>query len=205
MNIFEKMLAITAEMAVVEKGLTVKVCNGGYKAVSERDELDAVKPLEQKYGVYSYPFSREIAETGELTSGDRKSLFMRVVVVYRFVNTEKPDEYVEITTYGDGIDTGDKAPGKAMTYADKYALLKAYKISTGDDPDADPSPEKGYKKTSSKKATNTQIAFLAARYTGDKLTELLQKKGVSSLEEMPIEVASDLIKRIKDYEGRADK
>ena len=35
----------------------------------------------------------------------------------------------------------DKAPGKAMTYADKYALLKAYKIQTGDDPDAYPSGE----------------------------------------------------------------
>ena len=60
---------------------------------------------------------------------------MRVETVYRFVNTEKPDEFVDITTYGDGIDQGDKAPGKAMTYGDKYALLKAYKIITGDDPD----------------------------------------------------------------------
>ena len=38
-------------------------------------------------------------------------------------------------TFGDGVDTQDKAPGKAMTYGDKYALLKAYKIVTGDDPD----------------------------------------------------------------------
>ena len=29
-----------------------------------------------------------------------------------------------------------------MTYADKYALLKAYKIVTGEDPDQDPSPDK---------------------------------------------------------------
>lgn len=27
-----------------------------------------------------------------------------------------------------------------MTYSDKYALLKAYKIATGDDPDKEPSP-----------------------------------------------------------------
>ena len=30
------------------------------------------------------------------------------------------------------------------TYSDKYSLLKAYKIATGDDPDKDASPEKGY-------------------------------------------------------------
>ena len=28
-----------------------------------------------------------------------------------------------------------------MTYADKYALMKAYKISTGDDPDKEASEE----------------------------------------------------------------
>ena len=35
----------------------------------------------------------------------------------------------------DGLDPADKGSGKAMTYADKYALMKAYKIMTGDDPD----------------------------------------------------------------------
>jgi len=54
---------------------------------------------------------------------------------------DKPEEYLDITTYGDGIDSQDKAPGKAMTYGDKYALLKAYKIRTGEDPDANESEE----------------------------------------------------------------
>ena len=63
------------------------------------------------------------------------------------MNIEKPEEYIEITTYGDGVDTQDKAPGKAMTYSDKYALLKAYKIQTGDDPDQNMSePLAGTKK-----------------------------------------------------------
>ena len=73
--------------------------------------------------------------------GERKQLFMRVETVYRFVNIDKPDEYIDITTYGDGVDTQDKAPGKAMTYGDKYALLKAYKIQTGDDPDQNASED----------------------------------------------------------------
>ena len=32
-----------------------------------------------------------------------------------------------------------------MTYSDKYALMKSYKIITGDDPDQNPS-EEGYKR-----------------------------------------------------------
>ena len=146
MNIYQKMQAATAEIATVAKNLQVDTGKGkAYKAVSEADVLAAVKPIEAKNGIYSYPYSRQVIESGEIVNqtqyGERKSLFMRLETVYRFVNTDKPDEYIDITTYGDGVDSQDKAPGKAMTYGDKYALLKAYKIQTGDDPDADASGE----------------------------------------------------------------
>ena len=68
MNIYEKMSAITAEIGVVEKNLNVKVSsNASQKAVSERDVLDAVKPIEQKYRVYSYPANRKIIDRDVLT------------------------------------------------------------------------------------------------------------------------------------------
>lgn len=156
MNIFEKMLAITAELQTVAKNLTVQTTKtSSYKAVSERDILDAVKPLETKYGVYSYPICREVLESNLLESESnyngqitKKTTFMtRIMTVYRFVNVEKPDEYIETTTFAEGIDSQDKGSGKAMTYGDKYALMKAYKISTGDDPDQNASQDVKYKKT----------------------------------------------------------
>ena len=56
LNIYEKMSLITTEMAVIEKNLKVSInAKNSYKAVSERDVLDNVKPLETKYRVYSYP------------------------------------------------------------------------------------------------------------------------------------------------------
>lgn len=139
MNIYQKMSAITQEISKVAKNLHVGEGKNQYKAVGEADVLAAVKPIEAKHGVYSFPFDREIVESGEMVSttkyGDRKSLYLRVKTVYRFVNVDEPSEFIDITTYGDGVDSQDKAPGKAMTYGDKYALLKAYKIQTGDDPD----------------------------------------------------------------------
>lgn len=143
MNIYQKMSAITKEINTVAKNLQVGEGKNQYKAVGEADVLAAVKPIEIKHGVYSYPFDREIVESGEMVSttkyGDRKSLYLRVKTIYRFVNVDEPSEFIDITTYGDGVDSQDKAPGKAMTYGDKYALLKAYKIQTGDDPDQDES------------------------------------------------------------------
>ena len=144
-NIFQKMEAISAALQTVGKNLEIKAGKTTYKAVSEADVLRAVKPLEHEMGVYSYPYSREIIDCGTIESAGfdgttKKQFFLRIKTVFRFVNVEKPDDFIDVTTYGDGIDSGDKAVGKAMTYGDKYALLKAYKIVTGDDPDQEAAP-----------------------------------------------------------------
>ena len=181
MNIFEKMSAITAELGIVAKNLEVQTTKtSSYKAVSERDILDAVKPLEAKYGVYSYPVQREVLESNLLESESeyqgkvtRKTTFMtRIKTVYRFVNTEKTDEYIETTTFAEGIDTQDKGSGKAMTYADKYALMKAYKISTGEDPDQTASEEKRY----AKKVSPDMEAWKPS--PRDELIRILKARGI---------------------------
>lgn len=146
MNIYEKLLSISTELKAVQKNLEVSMGKGKYKAVGEIDVLNAVKPLEAKYRVYSYPCDREVIESGTIDSKDNQGyekhqLFERIKVTYRFVNVDNPTEFITMVSYGDGIDNGDKSVGKAMTYADKYALLKAYKIMTGEDPDQEASEE----------------------------------------------------------------
>ena len=145
-NIFQRVAAITDELGVVAKNLSVKAGGGSYKAVSERDIIDAVKPLETKYRVYSYPSDRRILESETLENEKNyqgnitktTSFFTRVQTEYTFLNIDKPEERFTTVVFSEGIDPGDKGSGKAMTYADKYALMKAYKISTGDDPDQNP-------------------------------------------------------------------
>lgn len=167
MNIFEKLAAITAELNAVAKNLKVGEGRISYKAVGEADVLAAVKPLEAQYKVYSYPYSREIVDSDTITTkkvyngqeSETSRFYMRVKTVYRFVNTEDPADFCEVTTYGDGIDPGDKAPGKAMTYGDKYALLKAYKIITGDDPDQTASEET---KVTMRRAVPDEVYFCDA-------------------------------------------
>lgn len=180
MNIYQKMLKITEELQTVAKNLTVQTGKSSYKAVGELDVLNAVKPLEAKYGVYSYPLQREIIETAVIESESngytRKQLFMRVQTVYRFVNVDNPEESIDITSYGDGLDSGDKATGKAMTYCDKYALMKAYKMSTGDDPDQNASEE--LKSATSKKpqtASTKQLELIKKLYSNDELNAMLER------------------------------
>lgn len=191
MNIFEKMAAITAELQTVAKNMTVGVGNNQYKAVSERDILDAVKPLENKYGIYSYPVDREVLESNLLeneksytdtkgnTTVTKTTTFMtRIKTVYRFVNVENPDEYIETTTFAEGIDTQDKGSGKAMTYGDKYALMKGYKISTGDDPDQTASPETNNFKKATPVRSQKPTKPAKAPTPRDMLIAKLNKKGI---------------------------
>ena len=192
MNIYEKMLNITNEIASVNKNLTVGEGKSSYKAVGEADVLKAVKELEFKFKVYSYPVNREIIESTMYTTtnqyGEKNNIFSRLKTTYRFVNIEKPDEYIETITYAEGIDTQDKGAGKAMTYSDKYALMKAYKIITGEDPDQNPSPIQvpNYKKNKKEKIRDEKVSDTEAKViykalakklgTDEKVVEYLMNK-----------------------------
>ena len=197
-NIYKKMSAITAELTAVAKNLNVGIGKSAYKAVGEADVLAAVKPLEEKHGVYSYPYSRKIVEADLVTTTseyqgkvtEKTNRYLRIETVYRFVNIDNPDEYIDITTYGDGIDPQDKAVGKAMTYSDKYALLKAYKIITGEDPDQFKSEEG----KTERKLTNREKVIITAKERGIDVKELARDYGLSSktTEERYAEVLADL-------------
>lgn len=153
MNIYEKIMHISEEIGNVQRDLTVEQSNGKvYTAFSESAVLNAIKPLESKYRVYSFPAQRTRTSKTlqrEYVGNDGCTraatlLVDKIDVIYRFVNVDNPDEFIEITSFGTGIDTNDKGAGKGMTYADKYALMKAYKLTSCDDPDTESSPQEGF-------------------------------------------------------------
>ena len=205
-NIFQRLSAITLELSTVAKNLEVGTGKSQYKAVGEADVLREVKPLEAKHGVYSYPYSRRIIESGTIENEKidyqtkekivQKSLFERIETIYRFVNVDNPTEYIDITTYGDGIDIQDKSVGKAMTYGDKYALMKAYKIITGVDPDAKPSE--------SLKGLQTKPAKPVSEETIAKCNELnIDLENVAKYLKKPVEMLDD--EEVKACVARKEK
>lgn len=196
-NIYQRMSAITAEITAVAKNLAVGYGSSGYKAVGEADVLAAVKPAEAKHGVYSYPVKREIVESGTMEKPGKNGtttiqLYMRLKVTYRFLCIDMPESYIDIESYGDGVDTQDKAPGKAMTYADKYALLKAYKIITGEDPDQYAS-EPVSKVTAEEKMKAAYpdraelVAFIKSNYDEANLKKLLTYYKAAAVEDLTTE------------------
>ncbi len=99
-----------------------------YRFVSHDAVTAAVRPHLVEEGVIYYPQNMVTKVDGNRTEANFD---------VRFVNVDDPSDYIDVPTFGYGIDQQDKGPGKAISYGVKYALLKALGLETGDDPERD--------------------------------------------------------------------
>ena len=127
-----------SELHYIQKG--DKTVNGNYRFVSHDQVVSKVQKMLVKYGVNTVPTVHEIVQDGNCT---------RIKLNVTFVNADCPSDNFTVQFPGYGIDgggtnkdgksiaVGDKGPGKAISYAYKYALLKQFNLETGEDPDND--------------------------------------------------------------------
>ncbi len=114
------------EVGYIEKGSN-KV-NGQYRFVSHDAVVAKLRPSIVKNRIVVVPSVQKIVQEGNRTE---------MCLDVWFINPERPEDRFGITMPGYGIDPSDKGPGKAVSYAFKYALLKTFLLETGDDPDND--------------------------------------------------------------------
>jgi hypothetical protein len=137
MNLYEKIQAVATSITNIEKNANV---GGKYKAVTDADVIATVKAYEQQHGLVSIPYKQEVLRDENIptTNSYGKAVLMHSLTIKmttKIVDVKKPEDFIEVESIGYGWDNGDKGAGKASTYARKYALLNAYKIITGEDPD----------------------------------------------------------------------
>ena len=108
----------------------------GYSFRGIDDVLNALSPLLGMYGLCVLPrvISRECTERQSAKGG---TIFNVVCEVeFDFVCTDDGSKHV-VKTYGEAMDSADKATNKAMSAAYKYAAIQAFAIPTEGDNDAD--------------------------------------------------------------------
>lgn len=125
-NIYQRIQGVMHELHYIEKG--DKTVNGQYRFVSHDQVTAKVHPLLVKYGIVIVPTVEEMTQENNRT---------RVKLGVIFTNCDCPTDRFGVYFYGYGVDNGDKGPGKAISYAYKYALLKTFCLETGEDPDND--------------------------------------------------------------------
>jgi len=125
LNICQRINAVMGEVKHVGK----EKSQGMQYATVSHDSVTAVlHDSIVKHGIAYYPQSLAAEQDGNRT---------QVMVTVRFVNIDDPKDFIDVPSLGYGIDQQDKGPGKAISYAVKYALLKTFGLNTGDDPDND--------------------------------------------------------------------
>ena len=124
-NIHQRLASAMQKVTYIQKE---KKQGMRYSIVSHDSVTSKVRPALLEAGVIYYPVSVTYAQ-----QANRTECKMRV----RFVNIDDQSDFIEVESFGYGLDDQDKGPGKAMSYAVKYALLKTLGLETGDDPDED--------------------------------------------------------------------
>lgn len=140
LNLYEKIQAVSLDVNNISKSMTVGSGNYSYKAVGDLQVTLAVKKSEAEFKIISIPIKQEIIKS-EIIKGEKDGKITLMFIddikmTVRFYDLEDTTQFLDIESFGRGIDNGDKGFGKASTYARKYALLNAYKIATGEDPNA---------------------------------------------------------------------
>ena len=141
----ELIKAVNNVMSIVEnvdKSMTIGSGQNSYKGVSDKDVKLLFNKAMRDNGLAIF-----VTEIKPTTTVDRweestnygvkqkQSVFTEVLVTYQLHHVS--GDSIQLQGYGHGIDTQDKAAGKATTYALKYTLLYNFLVATGHIDDTD--------------------------------------------------------------------
>jgi hypothetical protein len=184
LNIAQRIAAVMGDVDYIQKE---KKAGMQYTIVSHDAVTAKVRPLLHKHGVVYYPRDLHVSQDGNRTQA-------RFTV--RFENIDDRSDHIDVETFGYGVDSQDKGPGKAMSYGVKYALLKVLGLETGDDPDTDQSAKADHRPSP---ATDDQLITIRVLLPSAGVTEDVIKGGykVSSLVDLTEDDARKVIKRLE--------
>jgi len=133
-KLFQKILEVKKSVSYLQKGRHKGAVQFSY--VSSDQVLGAIREKMNEVGLLIVP-----AITGsnltEFTTKNGSPQFMTEIDMQMiWVDTETGYEY-PVPFYGQGVDNSEKGTGKALTYSEKYFILKSFNVPTAElDPDA---------------------------------------------------------------------
>ena len=186
-TIYDRLNHVREEVDYIKKDTRV---DGKYSAVTHDEVTARVRPSLVKHKVFIIPslMQETMVDAGETRSGIKKWRYEAVFKIK--VAAAGADGEVEMVIPAHADDFGDKAPGKALSYAVKSAMLKLFSLETGENDESRVEAEQP--KTVNKDQVERMKALAKlAGHDDDYLLNFIQTKipmckGVESLETLPI-------------------
>ena len=119
----------------VQKDSSISGGGANYKAVSHDQVISVARQALVDHGIVIFPnqvsgeflIKRDLSATPPVKMGLYSGNYE-----INFVNIDKGEDRITVTIEAHANDNGDKAPGKALSYAVKGAVLKVLSLETGE-------------------------------------------------------------------------
>jgi len=130
MNIYQRLNEVRKAVNYLQKDATVE----GYRVITHDLVTSEVRGHFIEHGIMVVPCQTdaEITDAVKTTKGGTPILRYRGEYAISFVNIDDPTDRVVVELEAMAEDHGDKAPGKSLSMATKYAMLKILSIETGE-------------------------------------------------------------------------
>jgi len=170
-NIYQRINNVRKAIKYVQKDKDVNTGKGGsYKAVTHDMVTAMVRQHLVEQGIVCYPVlvSSSVAIPPSRDPNEpSKQIRYEATYDFFFVNEADPADKIVLRIEAHAMDNADKAPGKAISYAKKYAVLKLFEIETGEDEESRADKEDG--------VPEAQVADFVAAINGSSSIDELQK------------------------------
>lgn len=130
-NIFQRINEVRKAIGYVQKDKSVSTGGGSYKAVTHDAVTGMIRDALIANGVVIVPSVTSCVFHPK--EPEAKQRLYEATYDIEFVNIDEPTDKVVSKQSAHALDNSDKAPGKAQSYATKYAILKLFNIETGED------------------------------------------------------------------------
>ena len=121
-QIYSAMVAIMRDMDAVTKARTNSHQRYQYRGID--DLYNHCHSLLAKHGVFCLPEVLKCEREAIETAGGKSAVSTLVTVKFRFFAEDGSS--VEVIQIGEGMDLGDKSANKALSTAQKYALIQTF-------------------------------------------------------------------------------
>lgn len=136
LNIYQRINNVMKAVQYVQKDSSVSGMGGGYKAVSHDQVISVARQALVDNGVMIFPNQTkgefiQMRDVNALPQPIKMGLYSGTYEI-NFVNIDNGEDRITATIEAHANDNGDKAPGKALSYATKSAILKVLSLETGE-------------------------------------------------------------------------
>jgi len=139
MNIYQRVQKVMQAVSYVKKDKQVE----NYMATTHDMVTAMVRPHFVANGIILSPrvISSAMVDTGRKSKAGNPAMRYEGRFAVDFINMDEPTERITVELDAHADDYGDKAPGKALSYATKYAVLKLLMLETGENDEGRLGPE----------------------------------------------------------------